>query len=500
MNNLEKIKQFLDNQKVVYEILDSNICSLNTDDQVRSLGLNYRDCVATFLVKNSKGQKYGLLVRSDRKIDRKKLEAYIGKGGFSMCSDQELSEMGFESGLLSPILLSPGLGNRLEVLVDENVRDTEVIYVGICSSRFTLKIGKDALLKLVGNYREADFTVPHPLRQDSVTSDRTKLRLITGDRPTFHTFPIAAYVGTLKNRLRYQYEYETFVFIADYHALTTHYDKTESIHTNFLGLLKTYLSLGLDPKAVTFYRQSRIPQIYRLETILSMLVAMPELERQPMLKEKLAAGYKLTFGLMGYPVLMAADILNIKANVVPVAKDNQAHVELARDLADRFNKLYGPVFPIPEGIIGEVIVALDGKGKSGKSTGGIFITDTTEEVKKKVMGMYTDPNRKSATDNGTVEGNPVFIYHDYFNDNKTEVEDMKDRYRNGKVSDVEVKTRLFEAIERFLEPIMAKRAEIDKLGDDYLISLLETGEEKVRIIASSTEDDMMRNMHYLGGS
>ena len=328
----------------------------------------------------------------------------------------------------------------------------------------------------------------------SIMEDRK--RLLTGDRATGETFPIAAYVGTLKNRLDRQYEYDSFIFIADYHALTTHYDNVSEIKKNTLGIMKTYLSIGLDPEAITFYRQSRIPEVFRLHTILSMLVKMPDLERQPMLKEKLGLGYKLTYGLMGYPVLMASDILIMNSDLVPVGKDNEANVEIAHDLAVAFNSLYGKVFHLPQGLIGDIVIGLDGQGKSGKSTGGIYFTDDTETVKKKIMSMYTDPNRIHATDPGKVEGNPVFIYHDYFNPNKVEVEEMKDLYREGNISDVEVKTRLFNAIEEFLKPIRAKRAEIDSKGDDYIYDILESGEKRARKIASETEARVLGAMGF----
>ena len=323
-----------------------------------------------------------------------------------------------------------------------------------------------------------------------------KERLLTGDRATGSTFPIAAYVGTLKNRIERQEDYDTFIFIADYHALTTHFDNVSQIKENSLGLMKTYLSLGLDPEYVTFYRQSRIPQIYRLHVILSMLTKMPELERQPMLKEKLGLGYKLTYGLMGYPILMASDILIMNSDLVPVGKDNEANVEIASDLAIRFNSIYGKVFNIPKGLIGDVVVGLDGQGKSGKSTGGIYFTDDTATVKKKIMSMYTDPNRIHPNDSGKVEGNPVFIYHDYFNTNLEEVADLKERYQKGTVGDVEVKTKLFEAIEEFLKPIRAKRAEIDAKGDQFIIDILEKGEKNAQKVASETEAKILSAMGF----
>lgn len=323
-----------------------------------------------------------------------------------------------------------------------------------------------------------------------------KKRILTGDRPTGETLPIAAYVGTLKSRLESQEKYDSYIFVADYHALTTHYNKSEIIPKNTIGLVKTYLSIGLDPKLITFYRQSKIPQTFRLDIILSMLTKMSELERQPMLKEKLSLGYSLTYGLIGYPVLMASDILIMQSNLVPVAKDNEAHIEITKDLARRFNSIYGHVFNVPEGIIGEIVVGLDGQGKSGKSTGGIYFTDETDIVRKKIMSMYTDPKRIHPTDPGEVKGNPVFIYHDFFNKNGEEVKDLKERYTKGRVGDIEVKEKLFNAVEKFLEPIREKRAEIDKRGDGYILEILEEGEKKALNTASETEENVLKAMGF----
>jgi tryptophanyl-tRNA synthetase len=170
----------------------------------------------------------------------------------------------------------------------------------------------------------------------------------------------------------------------------------------------------------------------------------------------------MPFGLLGYPVLQAVDILLPRANAVPVGRVNQSHVELAREMARRFNNLYGAeVFPEPEPIIGDVplLIGTDGQSKMSKSVGNaIYLSDDADTVKQKVMNMYTDPKRLRATDPGTVEGNPVFIYHDAFNSSKAEVDDLKERYRIGKVGDVEVKEKLAVAINNFLEPIREKRA------------------------------------------
>lgn len=291
-------------------------------------------------------------------------------------------------------------------------------------------------------------------------------RILTGDRPTSSSFHLGNYIGSLKNRVKLQEEYETFVLVADLHALTTHFDRTEDLEENIKGLMLGYLSVGLDPKKVTFILQSEELEKMELAYILATLTPRALLERQPALKEKLDQGNQDTLGLYEYPVLMTADILLPKANLVPVGKDQKAHVELARDLAIKFNNLYGEIFPIPEPLIGEIptLPGIDGQAKMGKSlNNAIFLTDSEEEVERKVMNMYTDPNRIKATDPGNVEGNPVFIYLDAFgtDEDKSQIEEFKKRYQEGTVGDVEVKKYLAQVLNKFLEPIRKKRAEYE---------------------------------------
>jgi len=193
------------------------------------------------------------------------------------------------------------------------------------------------------------------------------------------------------------------------------------------------------------------------------LVSVPRAQRIPTLKE-VVRDLKLdtaSMALLSYPVLQAADILMVKGNLVPVGKDQLSHIELTREIARRFNDTFAPVFPAPEGLVGNVptLPGTDGKAKMGKSLGNaIFLRDDAETVKRKVMSMYTDPKRIRADIPGRVPGNPVFIYHDAFNDDKAEVEDLKARYHKGKVGDVEVKQKLIAGLNRFLEPIRERRA------------------------------------------
>ena len=290
-----------------------------------------------------------------------------------------------------------------------------------------------------------------------------KKRILTGDRPT-GKMHLGHYVGSLVNRVRLQDEYECFFIIADLHTLTTKPQKESiaEIYSNSREMVLDYLSVGIDPAKSVIYLQSAVHEVYELDLLFSMLVNVPRLSRMPSLKEmaNTANLKEMPFGLLGYPVLQAADILMPRAHLVPVGKDNESHVEITREIARRFNSMYGEVFPIPDVLIGDVptLVGTDGNAKMSKSlNNSIFLSDDKKTVKNKVFGMYTDPKRIRADIPGTVEGNPVFIYHDIFNPNKEEVEDLKARYREGKVGDVEVKEKLAAALNDFLDPIREVR-------------------------------------------
>lgn len=298
----------------------------------------------------------------------------------------------------------------------------------------------------------------------------SKKRILTGDRPTGRLH-LGHYVGSLQNRVRLQQEYDCFFIIADLHTLTTQPQKenVEAITDNARQMVLDYLAVGIDPKKSFIYLQSAVEEVYELNLIFEMLVTVPRLQRMPSLKD-MAKGAQLTempLGLLGYPVLQSADILLPRAHLVPVGKDNEAHVELTREIARRFNNLYGETFPVPDVMVGNVptLVGTDGSAKMSKSLGNaILLSDDVKSVEKKVRGMYTDPNRVRADIPGTVEGNPVFVYHDVFNENRREVEDLKERYRGGKVGDVEVKERLAVAINRFLDPLRERRSEYEAIG------------------------------------
>ncbi len=291
-------------------------------------------------------------------------------------------------------------------------------------------------------------------------------RILTGDRPT-GKLHLGHYVGSLANRVRLQDEYECFFIIADLHTLTTKPEKehVEALRDNVREVVLDYLGAGIDPTKSTIYLQSAVSAVYHINLFFEMLVTLPRVQRLPSIKDMARAANlndeTLPFGLVGYPVLQAADILMVRGELVPVGKDNEAHVEITREIARRFNSMYGEVFPVPDVMVGEVpsLIGTDGQAKMSKSLGNaIFLSDDAKTVRKKVFAMYTDPNRVRADIPGKVEGNPVFVYHDAFNPDKEEVEDLKTRYREGRVGDVEVKEKLARALNTFLDPIRERRA------------------------------------------
>lgn len=329
-----------------------------------------------------------------------------------------------------------------------------------------------------------------------------KKRILTGDRPT-GKLHLGHYVGSHRHRLRFQDEYECFFIIADLHMLTTKPTKEDiyNIGENARQIVLDHLGIGIDPAKVTFYLQSAVHEIYELQLLLSGLVTVERLQQLPTIKDMANAAHleQMPYNLLGYPVLQSADILMPRAHLVPVGKDNESHVEITRQIARRFNNLYGEVFPEPDSYVeGGTLVGTDGQAKMSKSLGNaILLSDDSRTVKKQVMSMYTDPNRISADIPGNVEGNPVFSYHDIFNPNRAEVEDLKERYRAGRVGDVEVKEKLFVALENFLDPIRERRAHYEA-QTGFVDELLYEGTQRAQQEARATLIEVKKAMGLTG--
>lgn len=327
-------------------------------------------------------------------------------------------------------------------------------------------------------------------------------RILTGDRPT-GKLHLGHYIGSHRHRLRLQHDYECFFLIADLHMLTTRPDAQSiaEIARNARAIVLDHLAIGIDPEAVTFYLQSAVHEIYEIQLLLSSLVTVERLQQLPTIKTMAQDAHmdQIPYNLLGYPILQAADILMPRGNLVPVGQDNESHVEMTRQMARRFNATYGEVFPIPEAhVVGGTLVGTDGNAKMSKSLNNtIFLSDNARTVEKRVMSMYTDPKRIRADIPGRVEGNPVFIYHDRFNPDVAEVEDLKTRYREGRVGDVEVKQKLAQALNAFLEP-MRERRSLYEARTGYVDHLLVQGTERARREARDTLLGMKKAMGLTG--
>lgn len=319
----------------------------------------------------------------------------------------------------------------------------------------------------------------------------------TADTPTGRLH-IGHYVGTLKNRLKLQEEYQCVFGLATYHSFTTHHQDPDFIHQATLDVAMDNLAVGIDPNKAIYYLETEVPETCELAILFSMLVKHNRALRNPTVKDEIVMkglGDKFSLGFVNYPMLQAADIHLFKASLVPVGKDNVAHVEQSREIARDFNRLYGETFAVPKALVGDVgmLPGLDNR-KMSKSLGNtIMFTYSDKEIEEKVMSMYTDPKRKHATDPGTVEGNPVFIYHDAFNPNQEEVKDLKDRYKKGKVGDVEVKEKLAKVLVEFIAPIREKRQEYEK-DTSLVLDILKDGSKKAKAIAEQTMAEVREKM------
>src|ERR1700736_2244053 len=315
-------------------------------------------------------------------------------------------------------------------------------------------------------------------------------RILTGDRPT-GPLHLGHYVGSLQNRVRLQHDYDTYILIADIQALTDNFEHPEKLEANVFEVALDYLAVGLDPEKVKIVVQSMVPELSELTTYFMNLVTVATLERNPTVKDEIKQRNfvkGVPVGFWSYPISQAADITIFKADLVPVGEDQLPMIEQAREIVRRFNRLYGKVLIEPRAMLGAVarLPGTDGGAKMSKSVGNcIYLGDPSEVVRKRVMSMFTDPKRIHPTDPGTVEGNPVFTYHDVFNPDKAEVEDLKERYRKGTVGDVEVKEKLFKALNAFLEPIRARREQFAS-KPEHVREIIVEGTRKGRAVAQET--------------
>ena len=319
--------------------------------------------------------------------------------------------------------------------------------------------------------------------------------ILTGDRPT-GKLHLGHYVGSLENRVKLQEDpnNEMFIMIADQQALTDNAKNPQKVLDSVTEVALDYLGIGLDPKKSTIFIQSQIPQLPELMMYYLNLVTLSRLERNPTVKSEIDQkefGQSIPSGFLVYPVSQAADITAFKATHVPVGDDQKPMIEQAREIVRDFNRIYNtdtlvePEAMLPEKGRGR-LVGIDGKGKMSKSlNNGIYLSDSADEIEKKVMKMYTDPNHIRIEDPGQVEGNVVFTYLDIFDSDKEKVAELKEHYQRGGLGDMTIKRYLNEILQDYLAPIRQRREEFAK-DPEFVMNMLKEGSERAERVAAGT--------------
>ncbi len=345
----------------------------------------------------------------------------------------------------------------------------------------------------------------------TIGPQKHRKRVLTGDTPTGRLH-LGHYVGSVENRLAMQDEYECYFLLANVHAFTTRAEKPDEIRVNTLDIATDYLAAGIDPAKSVIFIQSEVPAIAELTFFFSMLVPYPRLMRNPTLKDEIRdkkLGENYPFGFLLYPIGQIADILAFRPELVPVGEDQLAHLELTREVARRFDQLYcgvdpqtpdaqyvqaGGLFPVIEPKLGRVkrLVGLGGPDEQGRLlkmskslNNAVLLSDDPDAVKKKIMAMYTDPNRKRATDPGTVENNPLWIFHETFNPDAQWVREAQDKYRAGQIGDVEVKRKLVDILVALIEPIRQRRLIFEK-DPAQVLAILRDGTARANAVTEET--------------
>lgn len=323
--------------------------------------------------------------------------------------------------------------------------------------------------------------------------------VLTGDRPT-GPLHLGHYVGSLLNRIKFQDQYKQYILIADVQALTDNYDNPQKVRDNVLQVALDYLAVGIDPKKSTIFIQSLIPQIGELTIFYMNLVTVNRLKRNPTVKTEISQkgfGESLPAGFLVYPISQAADITIVKGTIVPVGEDQLPMIEQTNEIIRSFNSIYKTeVFSYIKPIIPEVprLSGIDGKTKMSKSLGNaIYLSDSTEELRKKVMSMYTDPGHLRVEDPGKIEGNVVFTYLDVFDKDKAKVAQLKEHYQRGGLGDVILKKYLFEVLENIIFPIRKRREEFAK-DPGYVMEILKKGTQATFEVAEKTMSEVRRAM------
>jgi tryptophanyl-tRNA synthetase len=448
-------------------------------------GISLANAMTTILYRTEKGI-IAAVKRADTQVDQEALKAIAGVSTLTFASKEDLKAIGTEVGLV------PFLGLNIPFYIDENVMGVGKIYGTSGDALMGMSMNATDL-PLVNAGKVSNFA-----RLEQSASVPMGKRFLSGITPSGDgSLHIGNYLGAVKQFIELSKNNETFLMVADLHGLTTIQDKkhlSRNIETLVLEELSLLLGFLGEEKfnSITFFRQSDVTMHTEFQSILNNVTPLGLLKRAHAYKDKLAKDVMeddVNLGLFNYPILMASDILLYKPDLVPVGKDQKQHIEITRDVADRFNRIYKKhVLKLPDPFIPEavsVVLGTDGKRKMSKSLGNLIsIFDEESVIKKQVNGTYTDPTRVHATDKGHIEGNMVFSYLHYFGDTNR-VEELKEQYKEGTVSDVAVKEYLFECLQRTFAPARQAYAEL-KANPKRVKAILKLGQEKALAVATQT--------------
>ncbi len=482
----ENVKKYCEELKklgIVYEILEHPQL-ISVEEVQKYLGYGMDDSAATLVMK-ADNKFVAIIRRGDTKLDSNKVKKYLRVTTLRMATEEEFGELtGVPSGAASVYIPT------LPTYIDKNIFEKRYINAGSGSLLVTLRYKTNDLNKIP---KVQIIDVCQVELQSTILSEiQSNKRILSGITPSGDcSLHIANYLGAVKQFITLAKSNDCFLFVADLHALTTVQNKEQLQHNVETVVLNELALLG-DLTNITFFRQSDIPLHTELQSMLNNVTPLGLIKRAHAYKDKLQKQVtedEVNMGLFSYPVLMAADILIYKPDLVPVGRDQKQHVEITRDIAESFNKTYKKkIFPLPDPFIPEevaVIMGTDGKRKMSKSLGNVIaIFEDEAVIKKQVMSTYTDPTRIHPTDQGHIEGNMVFTYLDFFGDKKR-VEELKNLYKEGKVADVEVKNYLFESLMKTFKDARTRYDEL-KSNPQIVKKILQDGAEKARSVAAKT--------------
>jgi len=490
MNVKNIVKPVLNNNNVTFKFISlPNERLVDIDAHAKLFGIEVKQIVSTLIYKTDRGL-VAVQRRADMKVDIKKLCDVLNVPGAVLATGRELASLGVERGTV------PLVGLTIPYYTDARVLDVDLIYGGSGEKEHKLSMKSQDMVR-INKANIVDIA-----RTDQHMQIPTDKRLLSGITPSGDgSLHIGNYLGAVRQFVELAKKNETYLMVADLHALTTVQDKKQLQHNietlivNELALLRGFMTEE-EFDRVVFFRQSDVPMHTECQSIINNVTSLGLLKRAHAYKDKLQKDVledDINVGLFSYPMLMAADILLYQAHIVPVGKDQKQHIEITRDIAERFNKIYKKqTFTLPEPYIPEevaVVMGTDGKRKMSKSLGNIIaMFESDDVIRKQVMGTYTDPTRKHATDPGHIEGNMVFAYLDYFGDKKR-VAELKKQYQVGNVSDVEVKEYLYESLLTFFAPARKAYQEL-KSNPKLVKQILQRGQAKAMALASKTMKDV----------